>query len=243
MRFEASAAITTSVAQRRSADWLDNEPHRSCSQACRVPWPPPPRTPAGQQAAPRLPERRRLNLRLRIGPDARWAGSSKPCDTSAEDPVREGELAASWAPRHHLPRSRRRLAVTSRVATEPHRATVAARPCRAWNGRPGAGLYPNRGRARGQGARKGDRPWTCRASSTRRIPGASRGDGRLDTAGRAIPDPVPRPTKPTPSSDPDRTQGRRGVAHARAGARGPFLSKEVLPWAPVPSGSACRTSA
>ena len=81
------------------------------------------------------------------------------------------------------------------------------------------------------------------APRVRWIPGASRRVGRLDTAGRAIPDPVLRPTKPTPSSGPDRTQGRRDVAHARAGARGPFLSKEALPWAPVPSGSACRTSA
>lgn len=211
MRFEASAAITTSVAQRRSADWLDNEPHRSCSQACRVPWPPPPRTPAGQQAAPRLPERRRLNLRLRIGPDARWAGSSKPCDTSAEDPVREGELAASWAPRHHLPRSRRRLAVTSRVATEPHRATVAARPCRAWNGRPGAGLYPNRGRARGQGARKGDRPWTCRASSTRRARAGS--PARAGATGASTPPGARSLTRcPAPRSRrrPPTLTGRRG---------------------------------
>ena len=81
------------------------------------------------------------------------------------------------------------------------------------------------------------------APSVRRIVGADWRDGRLDTAGRAIPDPVLRPAKPTPSSGPDRTQGRRNVAHARAGARGPFLSKEALPWAPVPSGSACRTSA
>ena len=88
-----------------------------------------------------------------------------------------------------------------------------------------------------------DVPSVEHAPRVRRIPGASRRGGRLDTAGRAIPDPVLRPAKPTPSSGPDRTQGRRGVAHARAGARGPFLSKEALPWAPVPSGSACRTSA
>ena len=81
------------------------------------------------------------------------------------------------------------------------------------------------------------------APRMRRILGASRRVGRLDTAGRAIPDLVLRPTKPTPASGPDRTHGRRGVAYARAGACGPFLSKEALPWAPVPSGSACRTSA
>ena len=86
-------------------------------------------------------------------------------------------------------------------------------------------------------------PTVEHALPVRRILGASRRDGRLDTAGRAIPDPMLRPTKPTPSSGPDRTHGRRGVAHARAGARGPFLTKEALPWAPVPSGSACRTSA
>ena len=57
------------------------------------------------------------------------------------------------------------------------------------------------------------------APRVRRIPGASRRGGRLDTAGRAIPDPVLRPAKPTPSSGPDRTQGRWGVARARAGAR------------------------
>jgi hypothetical protein len=81
------------------------------------------------------------------------------------------------------------------------------------------------------------------APRVRRIPGASRRDGRLDTAGRATADPMLRPAKPTPSSGPHRTDGRRGVAHARAGARGPFLTKEALPWAPVPSGCACRTSA
>ena len=68
------------------------------------------------------------------------------------------------------------------------------------------------------------------APRVRWIVGASWRDGRLDTAGRAIPDPVLRPTKPTPASGPDRTQGRRGVAYARAGARGPFLTKEALPW-------------
>ena len=88
-----------------------------------------------------------------------------------------------------------------------------------------------------------DVPRVEHAPRVRWIPGASRRGGRLDTAGRAIPDPVLRPAKPTPSSGPDRTQGRRGAAHARAGACGPFLSKEALPWAPVPSGSACRTSA
>jgi hypothetical protein len=85
-----------------------------------------------------------------------------------------------------------------------------------------------------------DVPSVEHAPRVRRIPGASRRDGRLYTAGRAIPDPILRPAKPTPSSGPHRTQG--GVAHARAGARGPFLDKEALPWAPVPSGCACRTS-
>ena len=88
-----------------------------------------------------------------------------------------------------------------------------------------------------------DVPSVEHAPRVRRILSASRRVRRLDTAGRAIPDLVLRPTKPTPSSGPDRTGGRRGVAHARAGARGPFLTKEALPWAPVPSGSACRTSA
>ena len=88
-----------------------------------------------------------------------------------------------------------------------------------------------------------DVPTVEHAPRMRPILGASWRDGRLDTAGRAIPDPMLRPTKPTPSSGPDRTDGRRGVARARAGARGPFLDKEALPWAPVPSGSACRTSA
>jgi hypothetical protein len=77
----------------------------------------------------------------------------------------------------------------------------------------------------------------------RRIVGASRRGERLDPAGRAIPDPMPRPATPAPSSGPHRTDGRRGVAHARAGVRGPFLTKGDQPWVPVPSGSACRTSA
>ena len=80
------------------------------------------------------------------------------------------------------------------------------------------------------------------APRVRRIVGASRRDGRLDTAEPAIPDPMLRPTKPTPSSSPDLTDGRQVVAHARAGVRGPFLTKGDQPWAPVPSGSACRTS-
>ena len=54
-----------------------------------------------------------------------------------------------------------------------------------------------------------DVPSVGHAQRVRRILGASRRVGRLDTAGRAIPDPVLRPTKPTPASGPDRTQGRR----------------------------------
>ena len=49
-------------------------------------------------------------------------------------------------------------------------------------------------------------PTVEHALPVRRILGASRRDGRLDTAGRAIPDPMLRPTKPTPSSGPDRAR-------------------------------------
>ncbi len=88
-----------------------------------------------------------------------------------------------------------------------------------------------------------DVPIVEHAPRVRRIVGASRRGGRLDPAGRAIPDPMLHPATPTPLSGPHRTDGRRGVACARAGVRGPFLTRGDQPWAPVPSGSACRTSA
>lgn len=88
-----------------------------------------------------------------------------------------------------------------------------------------------------------DVPIVEHAPRVPRTAGAGWRDGRLDTAVRAIPDPMLRPAKPTPLSGPRRTDGRRGVACARAGARGPFLTKGDQPWVPVPSGSACKTSA
>ena len=65
-----------------------------------------------------------------------------------------------------------------------------------------------------------DVPMVEHAPRVRRIAGAGWRDGRLDTAGPAIPAPMLRPAKPTPLSDPRRTDGRRGVACAQAEVRG-----------------------